>query len=159
MELRKIKRRKNIYNDKRGFVIRDFMVSAVLFSGIFALFTLFIFGIADQHSNVSIVNERIATNYNQLEDSSSKIGTALSATTSGEGLDFRGAFDVAFAATFTVFQLTIGTLDLYAEVLLSFASDFGINSIVAGVFFTIGSLVIGIGIIWNWLSSISRGRI
>ena len=98
-------------------------------------------------------------NYNKLVETTNKVEVARSTTASGEGLGFRGAFDVAFASTFTVIQLVFSTLDLYGTVIGSFAGDFGVNTQVIAILGTVLLSVLTIILTWNWLSSISRGRI
>ncbi len=144
---------------KKAFLTRNFVMAAVLFSGIFALYVLAIFGIADAYGNTDIINQDIISSYDTLVETTDKVELARATTATGEGLGFRGTFDVAFAATFTVIQLVFSTLDLYGVISGSFAGDFGIPTQVAAVFFTVLLSLLTIQIVWNWLSSISRGKI
>ena len=152
MELKKIQ-------SKQAFLTRNFIIAAILFSGVFALFTAGIIGVADNYQNTDIINEEIASNYNKLTETTDKVELARGTTTTGEGLGFRGTFDVAFAATFTVIQLVFSTLDLYGTVAGSFAGDFGVPTQIVAIFFTIILSILTVIIVWNWLSSISRGKI
>ena len=145
--------------NKRGFLTRDLLIAAAIFSTIFALYGLVIVGIASEYQDESIVNQDIIDNYNQLGESKSSLDIAWNEFSSGEGLGFRVAFDVAFAATFTVFQLVLGTLTLFGSVMASFAFDFGFDDKIVGIAYTLLFLVITITIIFVWASSISRGKI
>ncbi len=150
---------RSIIKNKKAFLTRDFIFAAALFSTIYALFSLGITGVADQYDDTSLINADISNNYNRLQETSDSMDIALASVRSGEGLGFRGAFDVAFAATFTVFQLVLGTLGLYGDVMASFASDFGLDRQVVNILFTLGFIGITITIVFVWLSSISRGKI
>ena len=145
--------------NKKAFLIRNFLIASVLFSGIFALYTLGIIGIAGEYQNNEIINEEISSHYNQLTETTDKIEIARATTATGEGLGFRGAFDIAFGATFTVIQLLFSTLGLYGSVIGNFASDFGVNSQVVGTLGIILLSILTVIIVFIWLSSVSRGKI
>ncbi len=150
---------RSILKNKKAFLTRDLLVAMALFSTIWALYALMIIGVASEYGDTTIINQQIIDNYNKLENSTSTLDIALAEVRSGEGLGFRGAFDVAFAATFTIFQLVLSTTDLIGSVLISFAPDFGFDNRVIGILAILGTLVITITLIFVWISSISRGKI
>ena len=150
---------RSLLKNKKGFLTRDLLVAAAIFSTIFALYGLVIVGVASEYQDETIVNEEIISNYDRLSESSESLTIALDVFRSGEGLGFRGAFDVAFAATFTVFQLVLSTLDLFGSVMASFAPDFGFDDRIVGLAYTLLFLILVTTIIFVWASSISRGKI
>ena len=150
---------RSILKNKKAFLTRDLLVAAALFSTVFALYGLMIVGVAAEYGDETIVNEAIIENYDRLGESTETLTLALDTVRSGEGLGFRGAFDVAFAGTFTVFQLVLSTIDLFGSVMASFAPDFGLDDRVVGLVYTLLFLIIIIGAIFVWISSISRGKL
>lgn len=150
MELQKI--------NKKGYLTRDFVQAGLLLTGIVALFVIMIGGIAAEYDNTDIVSEDFAKHYDKLSDITDNVEVIRETTTSGEGLSFRGAFDVAFGAAFTGIQLVFSTLTLLGSVVSNFSQDFGVPKAVADLLFTIGLSIITVVLIFVWLSSISRGR-
>lgn len=150
MELRKI--------NKRGYLTRDFVQAGLLLTGVVAIMVLMVAGIAAEYDNTTIVDPSFSENYDKLSDITDNVEIIRETTTSGEGLSFRGAFDVAFGAAFTGIQLVFSTLTLLGSVVSNFSQDFGVPKAVADLLFTIGLSIITVVLIFVWLSSISRGR-
>ena len=144
---------------KKAFLTRNFVIAGVLFSGIVALFVLAIAGISDEYDSTLLVNEEFAANYDKLIGQTSKIETARATASAGEGLKFRGTFDVVFQSTFTVIQMVFQSLDLFGNMSENFAEDFGVNPAVTRIVFLIGLAILTTLIVFAWISSISRGRI
>ena len=144
---------------KKPFLTRDFVIAGVLFSGILALFVLSIAGISDEYDNTLLINQDFADNYDRLTEQTDKIETARETSSAGSGLSFLGTFDVAFQSTFTIFQMIFQSLDLFGDMSDSFSEDFGMDPSVVGIVFIIALSILTTLIVWNIISSISRGRI
>ena len=144
---------------KKGFLTRNFVIAAVLFSGIVALFVLAIAGISNEYDSTLLVNEEFSENYDRLVEQTERVETARAASSAGEGLKFKGTFDVVFQSTFTVIQMVFQSLDLFGDMTTSFSEDFGINPSVTRIVFLIALAILTTLIVWTWISSISRGRI
>lgn len=144
---------------KKSFLTRDFIVAGVLFSGLIALWVLSIGGISNEYDSTLLINEEFGDNYNKLVEQTERIGTAREAASAGQGLNFLGTFDVAFQSTFTVFQMIFQTLGIFGDMSDSFAEDFGIDPTVTSIAFLIALSIITVLIVWNIISSVSRGRI
>lgn len=146
--------------NKHGWVTRDFVVAALLFSGMVALFVLAIAGIADKYDNTEIVSESFSENYDKLTETAEKINIGRNSTTSGSGLSFLGTFDVAFQSTFTIIQLVFSTLSLYGNLAGNIITDFTfLDATVVKIFFIIGLAALTAYLVFIWISSISRGKI
>lgn len=154
MGLRKIE-----FKQKKSFSTKDFMMAGILFSGMVALFVLAIAGISDEYDSIILTDEDFAKNYDRLTEQTGDIGVARDAASSGEGLSFRGTFDVAFGSTFTVIQMVFSTLNLFGNITGSFAEDFGLDPTVTKIVFLIALTLLTIGLVWTWISSISRGKL
>lgn len=144
---------------KKSFLTRDFVIAGVIFSGIVALFVLNIAGISNEYDTTILVNEEFADNYDKLTEQTSRIETARETTAAGSGLSFLGTFDVAFQSTFVVFQMIFQSLNLFGNMSDSFAEDFGLDPTVMAVVFIVALAILTTLIVWNIVSSISRGRI
>ena len=145
--------------NQKGFLTRDFVVAGILFSGLIALWVLAIAGIQDEYNTDILTDADFAENYDKLTDQTEKIETARSKVSAGEGLKFEGTFDVAFQSTFTVFQVIFSTLNLFGNMADSFSEDFGLDPTVVRITFIIALALLTILIVWNIVSSISRGKI
>lgn len=111
--------------NKRGFSMQEFLIAGLLFTGVIVFFTM---GIADIQGNYpnspNIVSESFEQNYNQLQQQTDDINTMRETALSGEGLSFRGAFDVTFGSFFTIMQLIFGTIVQFASVFTFLIIDF-----------------------------------
>jgi len=145
--------------NKKGFNTRDFVMAGILFSGLIALWVLAVAGIQSEYGSDLLTNPDFADNYDRLTKQTEKIETARKAATAGEGLRFRGTFDVAFQSTFTIIQMVFSTLDLFGDMTESFAEDFGLDPTVTRITITIAFVLLTIMLVWSWISSISRGRL
>lgn len=145
--------------NKKGFLIRDFVVAGVLSSLMIAMFVLAIAGIQNEYNSDLLTNPEFADNYDQLTDQVGKIETARSTAAAGEGLNFLGTFDVVFQSTFTAIQLVFSTLNLFGDMTGSFAEDFGFDPLVTQTFFIAVLAILTALIVYLWISSISRGKL
>ncbi len=146
--------------NKRGWVTRDFVIAALLFTGVVAFFVLFMAGMSVEYNQPGLVSSSFSANYDKLGDLSEKVELMRSTTAGGEGLSLIGAFDIAFSATFTVIQLVFSTLALVGSIPAKIIVDFTfIDSMVAANFFILGLAILTTSIIFIWISSVSRGKI
>lgn len=145
---------------KKGWVTRDFVIASLLFTGVIAMFVLFIAGMSAEYDQPDLVSSTFSDNYNKLGEISNKVEVMRATTSAGEGLSLIGAFDIAFTATFTVIQLVFSTLALAGSIPAKVIVDFTfIDSTVAANFFILGLAIITTIIIFVWISSVSRGKI
>ena len=149
-----------IIQTKKGWVLRDFVMAGLLFFGVVSFFVLFIAGMSAEYNQPDLVSSSFSSNYNKLTDISDKAGVMLDSVSAGEGLSLIGAFDIAFTATFTVFQLVVSTLILVGTLPAKIIVDFTfIDSVVVANFFVLGLALITVTIVFVWLSSVARGKI
>lgn len=127
--------------------------------GVIALMILMVQDIATNYNSADLIDEGFAEKYDKLENITENINTIRETTLSGEGLSFRGVFDVTFGAAFTAIQLVFATFGLIQNVFANFASDFGVPTAVSNILFIVVFASITVTLIFVWLSSISRGKI
>lgn len=147
--------------NKKGFNTKDFIISGLLFTGIIIFYVI---GIADIQGNYpdasNIISEDFSDNYNKLTEQTSDVNKMRETSLSGEGLTFRGAFDVTFGSFFTIMQLMFSTLDLFSDTYTSLTSDFPfIDSLVLNNFMIIGLTIITVILILNMLNAVGRNRV
>ena len=104
--------------NKKGFLLRDVVLSAVLFFGVIALFVILVVNMANNYNRPDIVNPSFSNNYNklyQLTTGSNGIDVTQSSVKGTSGLQLQGNFDVAFSSMWTVLNLVWATVDFYAS--------------------------------------------
>lgn len=145
--------------NKRGFLIRDFVIASILLMGIVALMILMIQGLAINYDSSDLIDENFASKYDKLQNVTDSTSTLWETTNSDEGLSFLGTLDLIFKATFTALSLVFSTFTLMQSVFSNFAADFGIPIAISNIVFTVGFSAITIVIIYTWFSSVNSGRI
>ena len=145
--------------NKKGYLTRDFVIAGIFLMGVIALMVLMVQGVADNYDRQELIDGSFSEKYDQLESITDDVTTMLDTTRSGNGLSFQGAFDVTFGAAFTVIQLVFGILGLLGSVLGNVIVDFGLEERPVAVLLIIITSVLGVTLIFTWLSSISRGKL
>lgn len=148
-------------NKRGGFSTQDFIISGLLFT---AVIVFFVIGIAGMQNNYpdspNIISDSFSDNYNKLTEQTTDVNTMRETSLSGEGLSFRGAFDVTFGSFFTIMQLTFGTISLFGDMYTSLTSDFPfVNSFVLNQFLIIGLAIITVILIFSLINAVGRNRV
>lgn len=147
--------------NKKGFTTQEFIIAGLLFT---AVVVFFVIGIADIQNNYpdapNIISETFSDNYNSLTEQTTDINTMRNTSLSGEGLSFRGAFDVTFGSFFTIMQLVFGTLTLFGDMYTSLTTDFPfIDSLVLNQFLIIGLTIITVILIFRLINAVGRNPV
>ena len=151
--------KKRFMMNKKGFLTRDFVIAGIYLMGVIALMILMVQGVAENYNRGDLIDEGFSEKYNVLSNVTEPVTILLEETTTGGGLSFKGAFDVAFGAAFVAINLIFGTVTLFSTVFQNMLVDFGIPSAVANVVFIVGFVTVTTSLIFVWLSSISRGKL
>lgn len=147
--------------NKRAFDTSDFIISGLLFTAVI-IFT--VIGITGMQSNypdfTNIVDADFVATYDQLSNQTTTIDQMRNTSLSGEGLSFRGAFDVTFGSFFTIMQLTFGTLSLFSNMYVNLTSDFPfLDAIVINQFFIIGLAILTVILIFKLINAVGRNKV
>jgi len=142
--------------NKKGFIARDYIVATILFSGFLTLMIMSIGSLANDYDNPNVVDEDFSNNFNNFEETTQNAQDIYGSAKNGEGISFLGSFDVLFSSTFTIFALIFNAVSSTGTQLLGFSEFFGIDSGVAGVFFTILLSILSVIIVFIIISSVSR---
>ncbi len=147
--------------NKKGFQTRDFLIAGLLFT---AVIIFFVIGIADMQGNYpnnqNIVSESFQENYDKLSEQTQTLALMKNTSLSGEGLTFRGAFDVTFGSFFTIMQLTFSTLNLFSNMYVNITTDFPfVDSLVLNNFMILGLAMITIILIFKLINAVGRNPV
>lgn len=146
---------KNLLKDKRGIELRFWVVSLILFSGIFALLVVAFHDAASGYG-FEDTNPNIESRYNQLEDQQSLVENLKDTTGGEEGLQILNTLGTVFTGTIGVLNLVLASITFIPNVFSNFANDFGIPTQVVNIFFIIASLIATTLIIFAILNAIRR---
>jgi hypothetical protein len=149
-----------IFKQKKGFLLRDFVIVGILFGVIISLFIIQVASVADNYNNQDIVSANFAQHYNKLQTNLASLDTSYSAVKGTGGLNLIGTFNIAFNSVFTVIIMVWDSVAIYGNMFGSLTSDFlfldkGVIGLVGGGI--VACLVAYL--IFVWLSSVSRGKI
>ena len=147
---------KNWLKDKKGLELRFWVISLVLFSGVFALMVIAFHDAASSYGVENITNPEIEERYNQLSEQEDLIENIQETTGGEEGLKILNVLGTVFTATIGVLNLVLASITFIPNVFSNFASDFGIPSQVSNMFFIIAGLVVTVLIVFAVLDAIKR---
>jgi len=152
----------NLFQHKHSFILRDFVIAGVLFSGVIGIAVLMVFGMGQQYPQSDLSNPSFAAKYDQMQVQTESIELIRNTTLSNEGLTFQGAFNVAFGSTFTAIRVIFGSLNLFGTMTSSFVGDMtGLNldPTIITILMTMFISIVCVVLLFVWLSSVSRGRL
>jgi hypothetical protein len=148
------------FKQVKGFLLRDFVITGLLFGLVVSLYIIQVGSIADNYNNQEIVSASFADNYDKLSANTANLETSFQSVKSGNGLDLVGTFNVAFNSVFTVVNMMWDSLLIYTNMAGNVADDF--NFLDSGTVLIVLSTLIAMittYLIFVWLSSISRGKL
>lgn len=147
--------------NKRGFTTQDFIISGLLFTSIVIFSVLGIAGLETNYPELNpIVDSEFSVNYDRLINQTTTIDTMRSTSLSGEGLTFRGLFDVTFGSFFTIMRLTFNTINLFSDIVSNVTEDFPfIDAAVANAFFLIGFAIFTVLLIFLLINAVGRNKV
>ena len=147
--------------NKRAWTTRDFIIAGLLFTSIIVFYVVAIADIQGNYPDQTyIIDEDFANTYDELTEQTADITTMRNTSLSGEGLTFRGTFDVTFGSFFTVMKLTFGTLDLFGDMYSNLAIDFPfLDSTVFQLFFIIALAIITVWLIFQLVNAVGRNPV
>lgn len=149
--------------NKKAFSTSEFIVSGLLFTSMIILVTIAITGMQSNYSGgnfTNIVDDNFVDTYNKLSEQTASIDKMRNTSLSGEGLSFRGAFDVTFGSFFTIMQLVFGTLGLFGDMYVNLTTDFPfLDSMVVNQFFIIGLAILTVFLVFALINAVGRNKV
>lgn len=146
--------------NKRGWLLRDFVVTGIIFGLIVSLYIIQVASVADNYNNQAIISPAFAQHYDQLSDNIANLETSYQSVKSSNGLDLIGTFNVAFNSVFTVVNMMWDSLLIYTGMASNISGDFNVfDSTTVLIFLTSIIAMITVYLIFIWLSSVTRGKL
>ena len=147
--------------NKKGMLMRDYVIILILFSAIVGIGALVVSDISssDNGYGVNISDPNFDSTYNKIEQTTSLTDNMKESTFSSQGLGLIGTFEVMFGATRSVFQLIGGSFGLINSLFASLAVSLGIPLVIANILFGAILSIIIVIIIFIILSSLSKVKI
>lgn len=148
------------FKQKKGFLLRDFVVVGIVFGMVIALFVVAVADIANTYNNHKIINENFASHYSQLSKNLKNLDSGYSAVKGAGGLNLIGTFNVVFNSVFTVIIMIWDGIMIYTGMATNISGDFSFLD-ASTVLILLGGVVaiITVYLIFIWLSSVTRGKI
>ena len=146
-----------IKNKKGAMLASDWVMGAVIFSGIIALLVVSLGSMVETYDTPNVTSDKFSNSFDRFNDNT-KVASDMWNQTSGEGgLTTIGTYEVLFKATFGVFRLVFDSVVLAGNQMFSFVEFFGIPSEIGFLFFTLMISLLMIRIVFIIISSV-RGK-
>jgi uncharacterized membrane protein len=148
------------FMQKKGFLLRDFVVAGILFGIIIALLIIQVASVAQNYNNQDIISPAFASHYSTLQQNLNNLDTSNKAVQGSGGLNLIGTFNVAFNSIFTVIKMVWDSVLIYTGMATNVASDFTFLDKTTVLMFLGGIIaILTTYLVFVWLSSVSRGKI
>ena len=145
---------------KKGFLLRDFVVVGIIAGMIIAFYIIQVASIAQNYDNTEIIDSNFASHYSKLQTNLETLDTSYDAVKGGSGLNLIGTFNVVFNSVFTVIVMVWDGVMIYTGMGQNIANDFTFfDRSTVLVFFSGIIAIVTTYLIFIWLSSVSRGKI
>lgn len=148
------------FEQKKGFLIRDFVVVGIIFGIIIAMYVISVASIAQNYNNNQMINPSFAQHYSQLSQNLAQLNIGYKAVQGSGGLNLIGTFNVAFNSVFTVIAMVWDGISIYTGMASNVATDFSFIDQTTILTFLGGIIaILTTYLVFIWLSSVSRGKI
>lgn len=149
-----------MFKQKKGFLLRDFVVVGILFGMAIALYIIQVASVAQNYGNDDMISPEFAAHYSKLQTNLDALSSATNAVQGSGGLNLIGSFNVAFNSVFTVIVMIWDGILIYTGMASNVASDFNFLDQSTMLVFLGGIIaILTTYLIFIWLSSVSRGKI
>jgi len=143
-------------NKKGRMLARDWVVAAILFSGLIALFVVQANSMVDRYEVENITSDDFSDKFDKFSENTDYAQEMWNKSTGEGGLSTVGTFDILFKSTFGVISLVFTSVVTAGSQMFGFTEYFGIPSEVGFLFFTILSSILAVIIVFIVISSVSR---
>lgn len=145
---------------KKGFLLRDFVIVGIVFGMIIAFFITMTASVANNYSNSDMISPTFASHYSKLSENLAKLDSANRAVQGSGGLNIIGAFNIAFNSVFTMATMVWDTVMIYTGMARNVPGDFSFLDYSTIMTFLLGLIAIIVtSLVFVWLSSVMRGKI
>ena len=146
--------------NKKGFLVRTWVVAFLIFSAAFALMFLSAKSMADEYGESSIIKQEYKDAYDTFSDTESTYPTLFNDLSSGKESSW-GVLNTALEAMTALVDLvkiTFNSVKVVDGVTTDFVSDFGVPESIANIIFPLISAILMVILIFAVISAINRGN-
>lgn len=144
--------------NKKAFLARTWVIALLLFSAVFALMFLASSDLLTDYDADRYIDEGYREHYDKYTNASEDVGEMFEIARSDEGLSLLGAAVGLFSAVVSIIKITFGSLAIMGEQATNFATDFGVPTAIAGIFFPLIIAVMTVVLIFVLISAVNRGN-
>lgn len=147
--------------NKKGMLVRDYIVVLIIFSAIAGLGALMVSDLTSQANGYNVVNvsdPSFDSAYNKLESTRSLVDTSSNASRTGLGKLLGSGADNFFSSTLVVLDLAFGSFTTVNSVFASMSESFGIPSTIANIIFPAILAILTTIIVFVVISSLTRSK-
>jgi hypothetical protein len=148
--------------DKRGFLMRTWVISSILFVTLFSLFYVGFSDMANEYDSNDLVDSNYNTNYNKYDELIESDGESYSdifeSMTDGSGFDILDTIVGLPKVFLKTTKLALSSVGIMSGVADDFSQDFGIPEEVSNIIWGSIIVIISIMLIFAIISSVSRSN-
>ena len=144
--------------NKKGILIRDWLLALLLFSVVIALFAIGSADLASDYGMSRVIDSDFRDKYDEFSNVTQDVATIQEDLTSDEGLDIIGTVGGIFKVFYTLIGLIFGSFFLVGSQTANFAMDYGVPEVVANLIFPFAITAITIIIIFVIISALQRSN-
>jgi hypothetical protein len=147
--------------NKRGLLMRNYLIILVLFSvftGVGALIVADIASVDNGYGVTNMTDSDFDSAYNQASYTNNLVEQAGNVSSSNEGLSTIGSTELLFGSTKTVIQLVFGSFSIIRNVFSSMLTDFGMPPQIANLAFGAIISILIIIIVFVVISSLTKTK-
>jgi len=158
MKLKKLKQI-NKKRKKGEFLVRTWVISFLIFSGVFALLFLSSSSLINDYGESGIIDSQYRDNYDKFTNVSEKYRGLFTDISDGSSnaLEIIFGDTGVFRAFFDVIHMTFASVNTLSALTTSFITDFGVPYGVASVIFPLAIAILMVFLIFAIISSVNRG--
>lgn len=149
----------NMISAEKGFLVRDYVTSFIVFIAIVSLCFVAAYGIANQYEKQDKLDDDFNSTYNKIGEMSEDVEDIRSSVVNKSGLSLVTGVGTTFIkGASTVVQKVVESLTLPGKMLKKAADLSGAPDLVGDIFFALPLLLITVLIIFLIISALNRTR-
>jgi len=155
-----IKRLNKLKNDRRGFLVRTWVVAFLIFSATFALMFFAAQDLASDYGESDIIKDEYEDTYNVFDDTEDEYrGLFDSISEGGENKwGIIGTGLQAMTALVDLVKITFNSVRVVDGVTTDFVTDFGVPESIANIIFPLAAAIVMVILIFAVISAVNRGN-
>jgi len=166
MDNERIKLKRNLMNDKKGLLIRTWVIGFIIFTSIFALLFVASNDMIQEYDKGDLIDEGYRERYDKFDDVVGGGGRGdkdfreiFSDMTEKDGLELIPGITVGLFQIFvTLVKTVFGGIFTLDEIMMNFVEDVGIPNAIYYIMTRLIAMVVVVILLFIIMSSINRGN-